>query len=113
MADYTSVLSLKFALSIGGKKSRFFAHHPRTEVRSGPRSLGMTAEVLLGILETGLSSCSSQLLRTLHSTHPANAAQAQDHPVQVAQVFCLDHEFDNRFAILVAYIDATDVGVVV
>jgi hypothetical protein len=29
------------------RKSRFFAHHPRTEIRSGPRSLGMTLSTLI------------------------------------------------------------------
>jgi hypothetical protein len=46
------VLSQKFLPEIRRYKSRFFAHHPRTEKRSGPRSLRMTVAILSGSFGT-------------------------------------------------------------
>jgi hypothetical protein len=40
------VVSQKFITELRKGKSRFFAHHPQTEKRLGPRSLRMTAFVI-------------------------------------------------------------------
>ena len=54
----------------------------------------------------------SGLLRSLHCAHAGNAAQAQDHAIQVAQVFGLNHKLDNRFAFFVApQLHAANIGV--
>ena len=45
--SHPSVPSLKYLPNGRKNKSRFFAHHPRTEKRSGPRSLRMTVFVFL------------------------------------------------------------------
>ena len=45
---------------------------------------------------------------------PLDAADAEDHAVEVAEVFGFDDEFDDGFAVVVmADVDAADVGVVV
>src|ERR1035437_209597 len=55
-----------------------------------------------------------QLLRSLHGVYAGDAAKAEDHAVEVAQVFGFGNQFDDGFAVLVlADIDAADVGVVV
>jgi len=55
-----------------------------------------------------------QLLGALHGAHTAHAAQAEDHAVEVVQVFGFDHKLDNGFAVFaLAGFDAADVGVVV
>src|ERR1035437_274132 len=55
-----------------------------------------------------------QLLCSLHGVHAGDAAQAEDHAVEVAYVFGFGYQFDDGFAVLIlADIDAADVGVVV
>src|SRR5208337_3898398 len=55
-----------------------------------------------------------QLLRPLHSANPGDAAQAEDHAVEVAHVFGFSNQIDDGLAIIVlANFDAADIGVVV
>src|SRR5271165_6829636 len=54
----SSVASQKFLSESGECKSRFFAHHPQTEKRLGPRSLRMTAAIMLGESGTELQGIS-------------------------------------------------------
>ena len=42
------VVSRKFVTRLAKGNRRFFAHHPRTEERSGPRSLKMTPALMFG-----------------------------------------------------------------
>ena len=61
----------------------------------------------------GLAPAILQLLRPLHGAHAGDAAQAEDHAVEVAHVFGFGNQIDNGFAVLVlANFDAADVGVV-
>src|ERR1700721_226955 len=42
------VVSRKFVARLARGNRRFFAHHPRTGERSGPRSLRMTPSIMFG-----------------------------------------------------------------
>ena len=54
------------------------------------------------------------LLGALDGADALDAAHAEDHAVEVADVFGFDDEFDDGFAVVVvADVDAADVGVVV
>jgi ppGpp synthetase/RelA/SpoT-type nucleotidyltranferase len=65
----------------------------------------------LGLRDFGYRSVH---LIALDGADAADAAQAEDHAVQVAHVFGFDDKLDDGFAVLVlADIDAADVGVVV
>ena len=57
---------------------------------------------------------SLEFLGALDGADALDAADAEDHAVQVAEVFGFDDEFDDGFAVVVvADVDAADVGVVV
>ena len=57
---------------------------------------------------------SLQFLGALDGADALNAANAEDHAVEVAQVLRFDNEFDDGLAVVVVVdIDAANVGVVV
>lgn len=57
---------------------------------------------------------SLQFLGALDGPNALDAADTEDHAVQVAQVFGFDNEFDDSFAVVVVVnIDPADIGVVV
>src|SRR5579863_10502086 len=49
----SSAVSQKFASKKTRRKRRFFANHPQTEERLGPRALRMTSPILSRTCETG------------------------------------------------------------
>ena len=56
----------------------------------------------------------SNLLHALHFTHTRQAAQAENHAVQVAQVFGVHDKLDDGLAVVgIPRLDRTNVGVVV